>query len=164
MAGGNLSPYLPRPLDWLRKPIAKLPAIVVWAGGLVGVWLLSHGGVMSPTLSKGFAEPIPCSVAPLRVGRVATVGVAVGQKVKAGDVIATMDSSELDARLEQTRAELHRLQADVTAQQLTQDSQAARGEIWVLKARADANRDRAELEVLTVELARLKKLAHAKLV
>lgn len=150
--------------DRLRLTVARVPVLVVWLLAVAGIWRLSDGAWVSATVSKGYAEARNYSVGPVKSGRIKTLLVDVGGAVKAGEVLATLDTSELDARLARMKVELTQIQSRLKAETDILDSDVTRSEIWVLKTRAGERADRAELQELSARLDRLNALAAQHLV
>jgi hypothetical protein len=82
----------------------------------------------------GFAEGEPFSIAPTLAARVLTVAVEPGQEVMAGQVLATVDTADIDAQLAIAGAERAAL-----GEQATADVAVAplRGQIEVVERRID---------------------------
>ncbi len=110
---------------------------VVWlatVAGIVYLWRdLGGGGQV-----LGFARGVDYRVAALEAARVQRVAVTPGQEVTAGQVVATLDTADLDARRQTLAAQLARLDAQLTAAQAT-----ARGDVAALQARLAAAADAA---------------------
>jgi HlyD family secretion protein len=148
----------------MKRSFARIvgPLAAVAAAGLF--WILSHGGV-SPSLSvRGYAEVIDHPVASLQTGRIISVKVAVGQVVKAGDIVATTDSRELELKLETARVALNQSSAELAAQDVNARAAVARAELLVVRLKGSANRDQAALAEVKQQLSRLQKLADEQLV
>jgi multidrug resistance efflux pump len=95
----------------------------------------------------GYAELEPIVIASTTDGRVAAITVQPGMTVRAGDVVATMDDSQIRAELEVFRAEQQRLKASAIAEE---------GDVQLLVTREESARDtaRSELRTLTAEYNR----------
>ncbi len=111
---------------WLRsKPVLVAVVVVLAAGAGVGIWLATSGsssptlttttsivtasyGTVSQTASaSGTIEPASQDDADFAVsGQVTAVDVSVGQTVKAGQTLATVDPSSLEADLASAQATL----------------------------------------------------------
>jgi len=83
-------------LVWRR--FVRLWPLVVWVLILCLVVWLYAGSVHYGTIT-GVIETVAEEVAPIETSRLLSVDVALGQQVQAGDVIARMDTSLLDATL-----------------------------------------------------------------
>ncbi len=137
------------------KPAALL-AVLVAAGATI--WLARHGAMGAGPRATAYAEVLPHSAGPLAEGRVEEVRVQVGQRVKAGEVIAVMDGKALRLGRERAAADLAKLQADVIAASEEEEASVTRSELWTLRARAEERSDRAELAEVQARLTRLEGL------
>lgn len=149
---------------WIREVLGKIPPIVVLAAAAFAFWRLPHGVVFGSASFRGFAESISINVGPLGAGRIESLEVVLGQKVKAGDVIARMSTVLLEAKRAEIVAELEETRAEAKA--AVQDSEATvtRAEMRALRARTDAVGDRAELQQLSTQLQRLETLAAQRMI
>ena len=91
-----------RLFPWLVWSAAAAAAVWIWLG-------LGRGG------AQGFVETAVYSVNAPQTGRVATLHVAVGQHVQTGEVVATLDASDIDAELEVVAGERSRIEAELAA-------------------------------------------------
>ncbi len=137
---------------------------VIAVGAAAAFWLLSHGGALSQTSVRGYAEAVDHALGPIQAGRIATVEVQLGQRVKAGDVVARLDTRALEIQLQVAESQLAEAQAQLGAEHSIQAVQVLRAEIATLKLRATRSKNRAELAEVTQQLARLEKLADERLV
>jgi HlyD family secretion protein len=87
------------------------------------------------------------------VGRVASIGVEKGDKVKAGQVLVRLEDDEYRAQLTQAQGQLANLEA-----RLAELQNGSRPE-EIAKARADVNQAKADLENAKVSLNRTRALA-----
>jgi macrolide-specific efflux system membrane fusion protein len=133
----------PRKQWFKRKPIIIIGCVVVVAGGL-GIW---HGtssssatpalqvtsevvsvttGTMKQTVStSGTIEPASQASLNFAVsGKVTAVNVAAGQKVVAGEVLATLDDSALQAEVASAQASLTSAQAKLVSDE-SSDAEAS---------------------------------------
>jgi RND family efflux transporter MFP subunit len=106
-------------------------------------WALELYGISKPSaeVAMGFTSP----------GRVAAVNVRVGEKVKAGDVIAELDGRVLDARIKQASLESgSSVEVDAAKAELAQRKQelVKISQVHEKGAATDLERERAELEVV----------------
>ena len=139
-------------------PRRLLYFVAVVAAG-VGFLALTHGkGLGTSGNAVAYVESIHYSVAPLELGRLDKLEVRVGQNVKAGEVIATMDGRELSLARERALLQVAQLEATVGSARQSQEFQVTRSELWVLKARADERGDRAELTQISARMKRLDDL------
>lgn len=123
----------------------------------------------------GFAHGVDYEVAPLRSARVQSIAVDVGQAVRAGQVIATLDTTEVDHELaileaRKTRSEAAVDAAEEDAHRRAVDeahdlaSQLARAETRLAGLEADRVEASVELKVQRAERDRIAKLVDARLV
>jgi multidrug resistance efflux pump len=110
----------------------------------------------------GFAQTIPEAIAPLELSRVASVSVSVGDEVAAGQVIARLDTSVLDAEISVAEAQKTRLEADLRAElalleaRLDVDVETLQREL--AQQREEQLQVNAEARALDGELSRVKQL------
>lgn len=96
--------------EWLRTRV--LPWAVWGVTMTAAAWLWVD---VKHTSAVGFALGVEYDVAPPQIGRVDALAVAPGQRVQAGQVVATLDARALDAELEILTAERARLEAELGA-------------------------------------------------
>jgi multidrug resistance efflux pump len=99
----------------------------------------------------GYAELEPIVIASTTDGRVESIAVQPGQPVRAGDIIAIMDDSQVLAELNVLEAERQRLKASARAEE---------GDVQLLVTREESARQtaRSELRTLTDETNRQQSL------
>lgn len=143
-------------LDAVRgAPRRLLYGLTVIGAGL-GFLALTHGkGLGSNGNAVAYVEAIHYAVSPIALGRIDKLLVRVGQRVKAGEPIASMDERDLQAAREKAVAQLAQLEAAVIASTQDEEFQVTRSELWVLKARADERGDRASLAQISERMRRL---------
>jgi multidrug resistance efflux pump len=115
-----------------------------------------HGRVV------GFAQAIPETVAPIELARVLAVNVSVGDEVVAGQVIATLDTSVIDAEIRVAEAQQTRLEADLRAEMATLE-QRLDVDLETLQRQLALQREQqlqvnAEAKALDGEMSRVKQL------
>ena len=147
------------PLAWIRFVVGKIPLIFIVGGLLYGFWILPHGTALGLGSVRGYAEALDTQVAPIAAGKIESIEVMLGQRVKAGDVVARMSTKQLDAHRVNLLAQLDQSLAQIPAQRSLQDADVMRGELWVLRAKAIQNGDRAELKEMSSQVERLNQLA-----
>jgi HlyD family secretion protein len=150
--------------SWLRKWLARIPPVLVFAAALYAFYHLPHGVTLGSATFRGFAESISINVGPIQPGRVESIEVAVGKHVKTGDVIARMSTGLLQAKRDRAQAELERSQATVEAELRDQDAAVTRAELLVLRTRTNERENRAELEQLSTQMKRLDGLASQRMI
>ncbi len=142
-----------------RVIIAKLKQawpILIWALAVACVSVLYFRADNFSSMT-GVVVTVVEPVAPLQAGRLLSLEVSLGQRVKAGDTLAVMDAALLNARLSIEEARI--IEADQTVSSFEQgmmrlalDADAARRE-----AELDLQKVRINHEVRVVELAEMKR-------
>lgn len=145
-----------------REVLPKLIIALVLL--LVGGALLQEQGGLSAALVPAYAESIEHTVAPVLTGRVREVHVALGQTVKAGDVLVSLDDRAVRLAVERARAELAQSEAELTAQRAIHKGQVVEGVLRSSSALADESAARSEAESLKSELERVERLRSERLV
>ena len=148
--------------------------VVVWLAAATGVAVVELKGAVSP-IAPGAAQAIERVVPSPRVARIASVDVAVGDPVEAGEVVARLESPILEAEIAVARAEFERMRDEVGARaaslreasrlataRLSNDAESAAFD--VSRVEVTLRRDQAELEGLREQIARQKKLVDQQLV
>lgn len=107
----------------------------------------------APETLQGEADATKVDVAAKVAGRLATIEVKEGDPVKRGDLVATLESPEIRARLDQAEA----ARAGAVAQRDKADSGAREEEIRAAKSQWDRARHAADLAEVT--FGRLDRLA-----
>jgi multidrug resistance efflux pump len=97
-------------MAWVRT--RALPW-VVWAGTMVAAGVLWFD--VRHESAVGFALGTEYLVAPHVAGRIETLQVSPGQRVRAGQIVATLDAEAIDAELAILAAERERLSAELGA-------------------------------------------------
>jgi multidrug resistance efflux pump len=96
--------------DVLRRRVFPF---AVWCGVMVSagwLWWGMHAGS-----ARGYVEGIAYDVTSLEPGRIAAIQVVPGQHVRAGEVIATLDSRALDAEIQSLEGERLKVEAELLA-------------------------------------------------
>lgn len=150
--------------DSIRSGIGRIPAWLLVAVSAAGFWVLSHGMTLGPGTTVGYVEERLHSVGPVQAGRLKEVRVVLGQFVKAGEIVAQLDTRPLDLRRQRVQAELAQAKATLVAEQDQQDAQLQRGQIQAVRAHADVQRMRAELREVDQSVKRLSTLKAKQLV
>jgi HlyD family secretion protein len=148
----------------LSTVVSRVPAIAVVLAAAGAFWLLGMGGAKARIKAHAYAEVINHEFGPLHAGRIESIKVKLGQKVKAGDVLATMDRRALEAKRDVIKAQLAQARSKVQAERHQAEMAIIRNEILVLRARANARESRAEVDELSRQLKRLEGLATDQLV
>lgn len=173
-------PPLPSSRRLIRLFVRAWP-FMAWCGAIAAsVWLYfgetGHGHALA------IEEVQEIKVAPAVSGRLVTLAVELGQKVREGDLIATLDTRDLDARLRMSKTEVERQRTRIGAEREVlrldlQDRQAQaaarrnayeaegrrlRGELERLSSEQAA--DQGEIDSFGPQIERLKPLVEKKLV
>ncbi|MBL8946037.1 MAG: biotin/lipoyl-binding protein [Myxococcales bacterium] len=142
--------------DVLRRRIFPF---AVWCGVMVSagwLWWGMHAGS-----ARGYVEGIAYDVTSLEPGRIAAIQVVPGQHVRAGEVIATLDSRALDAEIQSLEGERLKVEAELlaAASQSRLDVGQSSREIEETVDSAEVARQtaRAERSVSVAQLAALDK-------
>jgi HlyD family secretion protein len=158
-----------RPRWWVRRALGCWP-FLVWLGfvALAG-YLYMANGVFSGM--AGVVETRAETIAPLETARLMRLEVELGQRVQAGQVLARMDTSLLDARM--TREDAQMLEAEGAIAGYQRDilqlhrqfrTAMSQAEIALQTERLHQQRDLAELAELTQELKRRQSLLARNLI
>lgn len=144
---------LPRhPAVWWSRLKLKWP-VLVWIAAVVAAWILfTRGGSTQPL--TGVVDVVRESVSPLETSRLQAVYVRPGDPVSAGDLLAEMDTTLLDAEMAFERLEVQR--------QFQRAVLTAATDLH--NARTQQARDEAELQALDVEVKRFEDLLARNLV
>jgi multidrug resistance efflux pump len=140
-----------RRLGWSRW-VNRWPFIVWFLAIFFAVFFYYHGGRFGGM--SGVVQSFREEVAPLETARLLSLAVQVGQTVKAGDLLAQMDPSILDAEMavEKLQAQRRFVAAVAGAEADLQDAQIRQAETL------------GELEVLNSEVTRQDELLNRRLV
>ena len=98
-----------RPIDFIRRRI--LPWVMWGALITLAVWLYRGVGPGSPV--KGFAEAQPFRLSSTEPARVESILVRAGDRVRAGEVVAILDATAIDAELRVIEADRARVLAEL---------------------------------------------------
>lgn len=109
----------PRPRQplriWLQRRLRSWPALL-WLGlVLFAIVLYQRSAEFGHIV--GVVESIDEPVAPLETARLSAISVALGQRVKAGQELARMDTAGIDDELAISRAELQEAEETITGYQ-----------------------------------------------
>lgn len=121
-------------MQWKRYGMIAA-AIVVLSGGAYAFWLNSRTSEIPAgiVMSNGRIEAERVDVAAKLPGRIAEILVSEGQWVKAGELVARMDTAEIDAQLRQAEASVvqarqQKIQAEALLKQRLSEQQFAQAE------------------------------------
>jgi len=146
---------------------------LVWVAALV-LAITLYDGIGGSRQAPGVAQVHLIPVGSPQPARVSDVLVRAGQRVEAGDVLATLDTTVLDAEIAAAQHEVHRLEAEVhresvllSAQQLDQarrlNSDARESAQQLMQARTIRAQADAELASLRAEIERQALLVEQQL-
>lgn len=148
----------------LRSLLPKLASFALIAAAAIGFWILSNGMSAGSASITGYAEERLHQVGSLQTGRIKSLLVSLGQSVRVGDVVATLDTRLLELERDRLRASIAKAQAQLTAQEDIERSQLQRSQLQAVRTFADEQRSRAELRELNKRLSRLQALQKEQLV
>lgn len=115
----------------------------------------------------GFDRPTLEAIAPTEIARVATITVGLDDEVAPGQVIATLDTSAIDAEIAVAQAEAAQLEAEARAEQslLAQELDVSVEELQreLARQREEQSQVRAQEKVLGEEVSRVKHLVEDRL-
>jgi len=152
-------------LGSIRSISRPIIATVTVAAAAIGFVALTHArGLGTNGAAQAFAEDVHHSVSPLSLGTVERVLVHIGQHVNAGEPLVIMDGRALELARERAMAQLAQLEAQVAAATQDEDFQVTRSELWVLKARADEQGNRAALSQISEQMDRLDGLLQKQMI
>ncbi len=99
------------------KRLAAVAILVVFAAGVFFWWKKQHqSGLPAGIVSgNGRVEATQTDIAAKHTGRVKEILVREGDLVAAGQVLVTMDTSELDAQLANAQAKVHESEAQLSS-------------------------------------------------
>lgn len=158
----------------MRMDRQRAAPLILWLACLVAVvWL--YRGVGAGNRVVGFAHGAEYPVAPLAPARVSNIAVDVGQFVSTGEVVATLDTTEIDEEIAVAAAKrvqgVARLSAAIeeAKRQALVDERALARELSTADMRLGESRSRrdeatAELTVQRSERKRMRALADARMV
>ena len=130
------------PAVWWNRVKNRWPAAVWLLAIVVAVFFYFHGGQFGGM--SGVVEAVREEIAPLENARLKTIDVVMGQRVRKGDMLATLDMTMLE-----TQIALDKLQVEIAVSRAETD-------LRDLKIREAESA--GELDVLNIEVARLDEL------
>lgn len=151
----------------------RLGPLLIWLGACAAIVVL-WADVSLPGPVQGFATRTDVAVAALAPGRVVEVLVAPGDRVVAGQIVATLDPAAVESELRVVEAERAQIEADLLRVQAearratfgdAADSEdaVADADREVRSARAELEGKRAELRATEGELTRMRDLVARRL-
>jgi HlyD family secretion protein len=112
----------PRRARWRRVALAAVVVLAAGAGG--AAWWFTHGGPAVPpgiAWSNGRLEADQIDINTKFAGRIATVLADEGDVVHAGQVVARMDTGDLEASLRQAEAQIAQAEHSIAAVRAEQE-------------------------------------------
>jgi multidrug resistance efflux pump len=157
-------------LGFLRRRLLPFTVWLAAASGAAWLWYAKHAGS-----ARGYVEGVSYGIVAVEAGRIATVEVQPGQHVQAGQVIATLDGSELDAELAVLAAERRQMEAELqttaveTSLRVSDSSRELEESIDSAnlarqQARADRSVHAAELEEVETQVDETRELVSKRMV
>lgn len=134
-----------------KKLLRIIPALALVIAAIVVVSVLRGRGGNGSLLVSGTVEATEARLGFEAPGRLAEVFVREGDRVVTGQILARLDTTEVAARLEQSRAQ----QAGAQARLLELERGSRSEEIGQARAEASAARDRLKQAVLDRDRAQL---------
>lgn len=150
--------------DAARFLLQRLPSGLLVAAALLGFVVLSRGTGAGRGTITAYAEAQVHSVAALQPGRIASVPVHLGQRVRAGDVLAVLDRRTLELQRDRLVAQFAQAQAQLEAERDVEGAALQRGQLQAVRSHAAEESARAELHELEQQLERLKPLLEQHLI
>jgi multidrug resistance efflux pump len=157
-------------LGFLRRRLLPFTVWLAAAGTAGWLWYGKHAGS-----AHGYVEGVSYGIMAYEPGRIASVEVMPGQRVQAGQVIATLDDRELAAELAVLAAERYQMEAELQAtvvetslrvgdssRELEETIDSA--EIARQQARADRSVHAAELEELETQVEATQTLVDKRMI
>lgn len=142
----------PTVLTHMKVRFQRAVPLVVWlmgCGAVVWMFDQQHAGLTT----TGYARAVQYSVASELPGRVSTLLVGLHDQVEQGQVLASLDSSQLELELQSAQGELKRLSAEFQRQtQLENVSAEGQVENRINRLRRFArDREQARVDLLSLE-------------
>lgn len=164
-----------RPALWkhpqvLWRRVLRSWPLLLWFAAIFIVIMLYQGSTKLSGI-VGAVETLVEPIAPLETARLLNINVTIGQRVQAGDVVATMDTLMFDAKAAIDEAQM--IEVEGTVQDYQQrilefvhdfESATSQAQFDLESQRLNQSRDESVLKVLQEELARLEELRHKGLV
>ena len=157
------------PRIWLRSLLRGWTFVVWLAAAVLAAYLASTNTRFGEIV--GVIETVAGPVAPLETARLSAVQVTVGQRVKTGDIVATMDTALVDAELRVAEVEMAEARDTISGYQRDILQMVQKGEASVLDAetgletlKINQARDAGELAELKKEQQRREGLLAKRLI
>ena len=157
-------------VGWIKTRVLPWAVWVATAAGAAWLWrdVQAEGGAV------GFALGVEFSVAPAQLGLVDALAVEAGQRVRAGQVVATLSTAAIDAERRILVAERVRLEATLAAtrsdagrqleeQRRSLDESVESADRALKTARGERAARAAELRALSSQIETLNRLVAARM-
>lgn len=154
-----------------RRPWWKLsrnwwPLLVFIVVAAMAVYLYNHGGQYR--VMSGTADRVIESVSPLETARIRELAVELGDRVKAGDIIAQLETAIIDAEGAVLRQKIEQSSLETRLEQLTLERQFASSlqdaEQALREADMEYKLSKVEHDALVEEIKRLEPLFNQQLI
>lgn len=152
------------PRSSIRAFLRRVQAAILVVGALIAFWLLSNGMKGGTGAIVGYAEERVHAIGPVHTGPLREILVSLGQEVKPGDVLARLDTRLIELERDKLRAELDQAKAAITAERDRETAQLQRGQVVAVRQYVTAERARAELREVELQVKRLTQLRAQNLV
>lgn len=150
----------------VREGLKDMAPTLCLVGTLAAAGLVYFGGGDPAAHYVGFAQTTTQAVAPLENGRVSKILVAVGERVLAGQIVATLDTSTVDAEIAVAEARRAQLDADMRVERALIDQGLDRAVEGLVRERALGREEQArmdaEAKAIAGEVARVKQLVEQR--
>jgi multidrug resistance efflux pump len=157
------------PRIWLRSLFRGWTFAVWLAAAVLAVYLASMNTQFGEIV--GVIETVAGPVAPLETARLSAVHVTIGQRVKTGDIVATLDTALVDAELRVAEVEMAEARDTLSGYQRDMLQMVQKGESAILDAetametlKIEQARDAGELAELKQEQRRREELLAKRLI
>jgi multidrug resistance efflux pump len=151
---------------WWKSLLQYWPLVVFLCVGMLAILLYNRGGKYR--VMTGTAERLVENVAPLESARIASIHVDVGDRVKAGDIIAQLDTSIVDAENAVQKERIYRARLEAQLDQLSLERQFSvtlqDAEQELRKAAMDMRLTQVEHDAITKEIERLQPLLEQRVI
>ena len=139
---------------WPRRVL--VPAVIILAAGIaIGFYFLSRDRKATALHVTGIIDGIEVNLSSKVAGRISRIRCDEGDKVRAGQVVITLESDDIKASLEQAIAGVERAKADVDVAEASIEN----GRANLLAAEAEAKGAAADLEKAGAQMEESKRQA-----
>jgi HlyD family secretion protein len=145
----------------MKKPTRGVIALIAVLAAVLlafGVFLLSRNSAPAALQATGIIDGIEVNLAPKVAGKISRICCNEGDKVRAGQVVITLESDDIKASLEQAAAGVERAAADVKAAEASIGNSRAN----LLAAEAEVKGAGADLEKAAAQMEESKRQAERR--